>query len=262
MVCRVRHLLRQASVRDARRPATAATDPCLRRDGDLLRPALYDAWHRIEAARQTEGKIIAEVVGPVCESGDFLAHHREIDDVHPGDLLITLLRSVGELSRNDLPTRPGHAGWPTPTPAAQCRGTTVVELALALITTADLAEPDRLEQLWEDAFLPVRAWWLRDYAPVGPERPRPQGIALEGAGLVFSACQAAEDGRGMILRCWNALERPTSGFWRCEQPVLRASRIRADGVPLEDMTVTADGHRLGVEAWPREIVTVLVTFTD
>src|SRR5438874_1018506 len=39
-----------------------------------------------------------------------------------GDLLYTLLRSVGELSRGDLPTRPGHAGWPTATPLAQCPG--------------------------------------------------------------------------------------------------------------------------------------------
>src|SRR5207244_1035300 len=37
-----------------------------------------------------------------------------------GDLVYTLLRSVGELSRADLPTRPGHAGWPTATPLAQC----------------------------------------------------------------------------------------------------------------------------------------------
>jgi alpha-mannosidase len=137
-----------------------------------------------------------------------------------------------------------------------------VEFAIALITASDLAEPDRLEQLWEDAFLPVRAWWLRDYAPVGAERPRPQGITLEGAGLVFSACQLAEDGRGMILRCWNALDRPVCGHWRSERSVLRASRIRADGAPLEDIAVTPDGHRLGVEAWPHEIVTVLVTFTD
>jgi diaminopimelate decarboxylase len=55
---------------------------------DLLRPALYGAWHRIEAARPTDAKIVAEVVGPVCESGDFLAREREIDDVHPGDLLV------------------------------------------------------------------------------------------------------------------------------------------------------------------------------
>src|SRR5207247_1382289 len=41
-----------------------------------------------------------------------------------GDLLVTLLRAVGELSRGDLPTRPGHAGWPTSTPLAQCPGRT------------------------------------------------------------------------------------------------------------------------------------------
>src|SRR5438132_1287421 len=40
-----------------------------------------------------------------------------------GDLVLTLLRAVGELSRGDLPTRPGHAGWPTATPPAQCLGT-------------------------------------------------------------------------------------------------------------------------------------------
>ena len=55
---------------------------------DLLRPALYDAWHRIEAAQATDGRIVAEIVGPVCESGDFLARAREVDDVHAGDLLI------------------------------------------------------------------------------------------------------------------------------------------------------------------------------
>ncbi|MDZ4864574.1 MAG: glycoside hydrolase family 38 C-terminal domain-containing protein [Gemmatimonadota bacterium] len=179
-----------------------------------------------------------------------------------GDLLITLFRSVGELSRNTLPTRPGHAGWPTPTPGAQCRGTTVVDLAVALVTADDLAEPDRLEQLWEDAFLPVRAWWLRDYSAVGAAPPQTQGIALEGAGLVFSVCQATAEGRGMILRCWNALDRPTSGHWRSERLVLRASRIRADGAPLEEIAVTPDGHRLGVEAGPHEIITFLVTLTD
>jgi len=55
---------------------------------DLLRPALYDAWHRVDAARATDRRIVAEIVGPVCESGDFLAHAREVDDVHPGDLLV------------------------------------------------------------------------------------------------------------------------------------------------------------------------------
>ena len=36
-----------------------------------------------------------------------------------GDVAVTLVRSVADLSRNDLPERPGHAGWPVPTPEAQ-----------------------------------------------------------------------------------------------------------------------------------------------
>ena len=49
-----------------------------------------------------------------------------------GELLVTLLRAVGELSRGDLSTRPGHAGWPTSTPLAQCPGRTRVELAIEI----------------------------------------------------------------------------------------------------------------------------------
>lgn len=55
---------------------------------DLLRPSLYQSHHEIVPARRTErGRIRADVVGPVCESGDFLALDRELDNVLPGDLL-------------------------------------------------------------------------------------------------------------------------------------------------------------------------------
>ena len=54
---------------------------------DLLRPALYEAYHRVEAVHTTATQERVEVVGPVCESGDFLALNRTIDAVEPGDLL-------------------------------------------------------------------------------------------------------------------------------------------------------------------------------
>ncbi len=55
---------------------------------DLLRPSLYKAHHEILPARETSRPPIrADVVGPVCESGDFLAKDREIANVLPGDLL-------------------------------------------------------------------------------------------------------------------------------------------------------------------------------
>jgi diaminopimelate decarboxylase len=54
---------------------------------DLLRPALYDAWHPVDAVRpRAAAPERWQVVGPVCESGDFLAHDRDLA-LAPGDLL-------------------------------------------------------------------------------------------------------------------------------------------------------------------------------
>lgn len=54
---------------------------------DLLRPSHYNAFHRIDAVTPTGRMTVADVVGPICESGDFLALDRQIDDAAPGDLL-------------------------------------------------------------------------------------------------------------------------------------------------------------------------------
>lgn len=55
---------------------------------DLLRPSHYHAFHRIEAVTPNGRRTVADIVGPVCESGDFLALDREVDDVVTGDLLV------------------------------------------------------------------------------------------------------------------------------------------------------------------------------
>lgn len=60
---------------------------------DLIRPSHYNAYHRIEAVNPSGARITADIVGPVCESGDFLGLHRDVDDAKPGDLLA--VRSAG-----------------------------------------------------------------------------------------------------------------------------------------------------------------------
>ena len=61
---------------------------------DFIRPSLYDSRHAIEAVTGDDFKSLrADVVGPVCESGDFFATDRMIADVEPGELLA--IRSVG-----------------------------------------------------------------------------------------------------------------------------------------------------------------------
>lgn len=57
---------------------------------DLIRPALYKAYHEIKPVCMTdsgEGEITADIVGPICESGDFFAQGRAIQPVKAGDLL-------------------------------------------------------------------------------------------------------------------------------------------------------------------------------
>jgi diaminopimelate decarboxylase len=58
---------------------------------DLIRPAFYDAHHEIRPLRpRGASTIVADVVGPVCESGDFLARDRTLEEPRPGDLLAVM----------------------------------------------------------------------------------------------------------------------------------------------------------------------------
>jgi diaminopimelate decarboxylase len=77
---------------------------------ELLRPSHYNAYHRIEAVRGRSETIVADVVGPVCESGDFLALGREIDAVIPGDLLAVFdVGAYGYVMSSNYNTRPRAA---------------------------------------------------------------------------------------------------------------------------------------------------------
>ncbi len=173
-----------------------------------------------------------------------------------GDLVVTLLRAVGELSRGDLRARPGHAGWPTATPDAQCPGESIIELALAPITEAMLSDPDRLEQLWEDAMLPPVACWIRNTVPAEP--PEAREILLEGLGLVHSALTPAGRPGAVMLRCYNTSEREVAGAWRFSVPIHAGWRTRADHTVLGAALLEEGGRLLRFRAGPRELVSVVV----
>jgi len=55
---------------------------------DLLRPSLYSAYHKIEAVQRDGEKSLADVVGPVCESGDFLGKDIELPIMEHNDILV------------------------------------------------------------------------------------------------------------------------------------------------------------------------------
>ncbi len=77
---------------------------------DLIRPTLYDAYHPIIPVREPESEAAAErfdVVGPVCETGDFLAHDRALPPLEPGDLLaIASAGAYGAVMASTYNSRP------------------------------------------------------------------------------------------------------------------------------------------------------------
>jgi diaminopimelate decarboxylase len=78
---------------------------------DLIRPSLYRAHHDILPLNHTPaGGIVADVVGPICETGDFLARDRELADVQPGDYLaIASAGAYGFVQASNYNSRPRAA---------------------------------------------------------------------------------------------------------------------------------------------------------
>ncbi|MDT9547056.1 MAG: diaminopimelate decarboxylase [Chlorobium phaeovibrioides] len=57
---------------------------------ELIRPALYQSHHEVLSVQQRDQRVVADVVGPICESSDFFARGREIDDLPEGGLLAVM----------------------------------------------------------------------------------------------------------------------------------------------------------------------------
>jgi len=57
---------------------------------DLIRPSLYNAYHKIEVLSSKENPEVskANIVGPICESGDFFVKNIEVPETNPGDLVV------------------------------------------------------------------------------------------------------------------------------------------------------------------------------
>ncbi len=75
---------------------------------DLIRPVLYEGWHQITPLQKSEAKPeLVDVVGPICESGDFIAQDRELTPVVAGDTLAILSAGAyGFTMASNYNTRP------------------------------------------------------------------------------------------------------------------------------------------------------------
>ena len=170
-----------------------------------------------------------------------------------GELLVTLVRAVGELSRNDLPERPGHAGWPAPTPAAQCIGPFEAALAVMFHGPRVPAVVDEIECAADDVLLPLAGDTLR--AAIDPPASV-AGVELAGPGLAFSSIKESEAGGWLVLRCVNLRDDEVRGAWRLPFVPVAARLTRLDETVLSELATS--GSDVEFAAPPRAIVTILV----
>jgi alpha-mannosidase len=184
---------------------------------------------------------------------DGLAEYESLAD---GTIAVTLVRAVGALSRADLPERPGHAGWPAPTPAAQSRGPFEAELAIAMHGADSPEQRDDIERIAEDVLLPLTGETRRSNLH---GRLSTGGLTLRGSGLAFSAMMPARHAGWVVLRCVNRREWEVRGEWRTTRRIAEAARARLDETVLSPIdSISEDRRGVSFDAAPREIVTLVV----
>ncbi len=190
---------------------------------------------------------------------DGLAEYEATED---GVVAVTLVRAVGELSRPDLPERPGHAGWPAHTPEAQCAGPFEATFGVALHGPDSDDARAHVERLVDDVLLPLAGETIRSalHPPVSEA-----ALELCGDAFAFGAAKPAECGDGWIaLRAINVTAAAQRGAWRITasdgRRVREALRARLDETPADALAVARDGDVAVIEfdAGPREAVTIVV----
>ncbi len=246
------HRVRLAIATDVARPAVwadAAFGP-VHRDPIVLDDAERKLEHAPPTAPLHRYVSLFDDARGATVYGDGLAEYESADD---GRMLVTLVRAVGELSKNDLPERPGHAGWPSPTPRAQSIGSYDASFALMLHGPRAADSVDAIERTADDVLHPLAGTTLRS-ALVTPAPLR--GVELDGVGLAVSAIKESEDGTWLVARCVNLTDERRHGTWRFGFPVAEARLARLDETPLAAIPVSANA--VDIDVLPRGIWTVMV----
>ena len=179
-------------------------------------------------------------------------------EAHDGRLAVTLLRAVGELSRHDLPERPGHAGWPCAIPGAQVQGRFSARVGLVLHGPWSDETLGTIEDAADALLLPLVGESWRDLE--GASRAL-DGPRLSGDGLRASAVQVSADGEAVMLRAVNITQEAREGAWTL--PAVGAWRWRE--CRLDGTTLGAWQHTdasIAFDAGARAVVTVEVRRDD
>jgi mannosylglycerate hydrolase len=168
-------------------------------------------------------------------------------------IAITLIRAVGDLSRNDLATRPsGHAGPPVATPAAQCLGLQRFELAFEPHGAAPLA--GELMASARAQNIPPRVTTARRPGGAGPLTRSFLRIERVAGDVVLSALKQAEDRPGTIVRLFNPGDEEAHVIVGLDVPIAQAFAVNFLEERQGALAVEKDGVALRLN--PKQIQTV------
>jgi mannosylglycerate hydrolase len=172
------------------------------------------------------------------------------------EIALTLLRCVGWLSRDDMHCRPSHAGPGEATPEAQCPGPHTFRYSL-IPHAGDYRQTHALAYGFQ---ADLRAL-VTDAHPAPSALGEAKGlparlsfVTVEPSALEVSAVKEPEDGRGLIVRCWNVGGDPVEGTIQLWRPFRRALRVNLAEEGTAELAHDADAVTLPVRG--REVVTV------
>ncbi|MEP6765968.1 MAG: glycoside hydrolase family 38 C-terminal domain-containing protein, partial [Gemmatimonadaceae bacterium] len=155
----------------------------------------------------------------------------EVEVRDDGNISLTLVRAIGQLSRNNLPERPGHAGWPANIPLAQSIGKFRARVGLHLHNAWSSQTRDEIEIASDALLLPLTGETWRDLYDYPHELDGPE---LQGTELRWSTATLADDNDGIVLRCTSDSDIEQPGSWKLPAGAWEFARERLDETLLED----------------------------
>jgi mannosylglycerate hydrolase len=176
------------------------------------------------------------------------------------EIALTLLRCVGWLSRDDMHCRLGNAGPEEAVSEAQCPGRHTFRYSL-IPHAGDCGQTHALAYGFQTDLRAIVTDGRRNPATPGETRglaARLSFITVSPSTLQVSAVKQPEDGEGLVVRCWNAGEKPVEGVIRLWKPFRRALRVNLAEEGTAELT--HDGHAATLLVRGSEVATVRFEF--
>jgi len=248
------HRLRVLFPTGAARVATARADTAF---DVVTRPSRQE----VPAAIKNESPVSSAPMISVVDAGDDevgatvvgkgLMEYEIVGE--PPTIALTLLRAVGDLSRNDLATRPsGHAGPPVATPAAQCIGRHVFELAF---------EPRGYSPAPAEMVASARAHVIAPRVAIamtasgnGPTTRSFLAVDRPAGGVVLSALKHAEDRDGVVVRLFNPDDDEARAAVRMDAPITEAFALNL--LEERQSPIAVENGAVALRLAPHQIQTI------